>query len=98
MLAQSLMKIRRIEGDMPIVIINQQFFQLPMNTPLTELADWIDFGCRVGACGVCAIKIIHGQENLSPMDEEEKDFITSLNLGEGGYRLACQCNLRGDIT
>lgn len=84
---------------MPTVCFNHnKSIPLSINMPLTELDDVIDFGCRVGACGACAIKVIQGSENLSAMSEDERDFITMLDLGEGIYRLACQCKILGDIT
>lgn len=71
--------------------------EVPLNTALTELDDYISFGCRAGACGACAIEIIKGSENLSAMDEDEKAFLDELALGESIYRLACQCKVLGNV-
>jgi len=52
-------------------------------------------------CGTCRIKILEGEENLSPMQEAERVRLTS---GTGKQdppphtRLACQSYARGDIT
>ena len=54
------------------------------------------FGCRDGACGACMIKVLEGQENLSPMQEDEKDFLETM-AAEPDERLACQCKVKGDV-
>ncbi len=54
------------------------------------------FGCRDGACGACMIKVTKGAENLSPMGEDEKDFLETM-AAEENERLACQCKVRGDV-
>lgn len=49
----------------------------------------VPFACTEGVCGTCVIEVDEGMEFLSPMNEQEKDF-----LGEGGCeRLACQCKV-----
>ncbi|MCY4381247.1 MAG: 2Fe-2S iron-sulfur cluster-binding protein [Proteobacteria bacterium] len=55
------------------------------------------FGCRDGACGACMVQVDKGHENLSPMEEDEKDFLETMNAHEN-ERLACQCQVHGDIT
>ena len=53
----------------------------------------IPFSCSSGICGMCAIDVIKGEENLSEMTENEED----LGMG-GGMRLACQCKIKsGDV-
>ena len=54
------------------------------------------FGCRDGACGACMIKVIDGAENLTPMQDDEKDFLETM-AAEPDERLACQCRVKGDI-
>ena len=54
------------------------------------------FGCRDGACGACMIKVIDGAENLTPMQDDEKDFLETM-AAEPDERLACQCRVFGDI-
>jgi ferredoxin len=56
----------------------------------------LKFGCRKGNCGVCAIKIVEGDENLTKKSEHESDTLKRKNLTEN-YRLACQCALNGDV-
>jgi ferredoxin len=86
------------ENNMPMVAIKGiKRMEVPLNTPLTELDNYIPFGCRVGACGACVVEVIAGRENLSLMDEEEKIFLDELALGGLTYRLACQCKVFGDV-
>tara|TARA_B100001094_G_C17942401_1_gene676257 strand:- start:391 stop:672 length:282 start_codon:yes stop_codon:yes gene_type:complete len=54
------------------------------------------FGCRDGACGSCMIRVLEGPENLTPMGEDEKDFLETM-AAEPEERLACQCNVLGDV-
>jgi ferredoxin len=54
------------------------------------------FGCRDGACGACMIRVLEGSENLSPMEDHERDFLETM-AAEKNERLACQCKVRGDI-
>ena len=55
------------------------------------------FGCRDGACGACLVNVIKGHDNLSKMQEDEKDFLETMN-GTETERLACQCAVLGDVT
>jgi ferredoxin len=54
------------------------------------------FGCTLGNCGVCAIKIVSGAQCLSRMTKQE--MITLKDKTQDGYRLACQCAIEGDIV
>ena len=54
------------------------------------------FGCRDGACGACMVKVLEGAEKLSPMLEDEKDFLETM-AAEPDERLACQCKVFGDV-
>jgi ferredoxin len=48
----------------------------------------VPFSCEQGYCGICAIDILKGEENLSELDEQEK----SMGL-DRKRRLACQCKI-----
>lgn len=52
----------------------------------------INFGCRIGICGTCKIKIIGDLSRVSPKNNNEKAF-TKLD----NERLACQCTIKGDV-
>jgi len=59
--------------------------------PCKELG--VLFSCENGVCGTCKIHVIKGEENLGPLNEQEKDMGM-----EDGERLACQCNIqKGEI-
>jgi ferredoxin len=55
------------------------------------------FGCRDGACGACMVKVVKGAENVSPIQDDEKDFLETM-AAEPNERLACQCKVYGDVT
>ncbi len=69
--------------------------------PLIDMCEDHDtsilFGCRDGACGACMVKVIEGRENISKMEESEKDFLETM-AAEEDERLACQCRVYGDVT
>jgi ferredoxin len=54
------------------------------------------FGCRDGACGACMIRVLEGAENLSKMEDHERDFLETM-AAEPNERLACQCKVLGDV-
>lgn len=50
----------------------------------------VPIGCSNGVCGTCEVEITSGMDNLSPVNNEERD------LGmEGDKRLGCQCTING---
>ena len=54
------------------------------------------FGCRDGACGACMVKVLEGKEHISPMENDEKDFLETM-AAEENERLACQSKVYGDV-
>lgn len=54
------------------------------------------FGCRDGACGACMIRVLEGSAHLSPMKDDERDFLETM-AAEADERLACQCKVYGDV-
>lgn len=58
----------------------------------------LQFGCCNGQCGVCAIKVIEGENHLSKPTKHEKITLAKKQLNSPPYRLACQCAILGDIT
>ncbi len=70
-------------------------------TNLIDMADQHDtsilFGCRDAACGACMIRVLEGKDNISKMDDNERDFLESMAARED-ERLACQCKINGDVT
>lgn len=55
------------------------------------------FGCRDGACGACMVRVLENPQNLSPMEEHERDFLETM-AARADERLACQCRVRGDVS
>lgn len=55
----------------------------------------IEWGCESGGCGLCRVKVIEGEDNLSEPSEAEIDFLVG-DLDEG-WRLACQTRIKGDV-
>ncbi|NBV84024.1 (2Fe-2S)-binding protein [bacterium] len=53
----------------------------------------VPIGCSNGVCGTCEVDVVSGMENLSEVNDEERD------LGmEGCKRLGCQCTiLHGEV-
>ncbi|MCW7539592.1 2Fe-2S iron-sulfur cluster binding domain-containing protein [Aquabacterium sp. A7-Y] len=77
-------------------------FSLPDGAYLSDAAELelagLIFGCRAGACGICTIEIVEGAANVSRQDEGERGFVATLGYAPEKVRLACQCQLRGDIS
>ena len=60
-----------------------------MISPCEQLG--IAFGCRVGECKVCKVKILEGMENLSPRKSQEEGLPDDV-------RLACITNvIKGEV-
>lgn len=76
-------------------------FTLPDGAYLSDAAELelagLIFGCRAGACGICTIEIVSGGHNVSRQQGGERSFVASLGYSPDSVRLACQCQLRGDI-
>lgn len=51
----------------------------------------VPFACTEGICGTCVIEVHEGADNLTPLTQEERDFLGEESAGE---RLACQCKIR----
>ena len=56
----------------------------------------IEFDCRASDCGICAIKVLSGQENLSPKTPREADFLRAM-AADDDERLACQVRVMGPV-
>lgn len=57
----------------------------------------IPFGCEQGICGTCLITMPEGEENVSDMEDQEKETLGAMGA-EPDQRLACQCQVEGDVT
>ena len=83
------------------ILTDKKIIDVPSDYALIDMCEDQDtsilFGCRDGACGACMIRVISGAENISPMQESERDFLETM-VAEPNERLACQCKIKGDIT
>lgn len=50
-----------------------------------------------GDCGLCAITVISGSDNLSPINEVEQEILNKFNYSDS-VRLCCQTRIHGDVT
>jgi 2Fe-2S ferredoxin len=57
----------------------------------------ISFSCRSGSCGTCAIRVLQGMTNLSPLNANEEIVIDDLENAGPGVRLACQIQVFGEV-
>lgn len=57
----------------------------------------IPFRCGGGICGTCKCKIEDGVENTDKVKKHETKRLTKEEI-EGGYRLACQTFISGDVS
>ena len=82
------------------ITTDDKIIEVPDDYQLIELCEEHDtsilFGCRDGACGACMIRVLEGAENISPMKDDERDFLETM-AAEENERLACQCRVRGDV-
>ncbi len=49
----------------------------------------------LGLCGTCVVEILEGMEHLSPRTKAENSKLKGLSPT---LRLACQCQVRGDVS
>lgn len=55
--------------------------------------------CRIGSCGIDPVRILSGQENMSPVGDEEQGTLEDINkLAAGKYRLACVAKPKGPVV
>src|SRR5215211_6786303 len=57
----------------------------------------IESGCRMGMCGSDPVRILEGEENLSPMRSAERRTLERLGLG-AGCRMACVSRVQGPVV
>ncbi|GEM_PF-1710813 len=102
-----IMTLERNYNSQPIPIVNYKklgksvpsFF--PSDT-IYSLAEDEGFGlsgtCEGnGDCGLCAIEIVEGAENINPKNDIEKEILEKLDYKDG-IRLCCQTKITGNIT
>lgn len=55
----------------------------------------IEYSCKDGVCGVCQVKILEGEHQLSEPDTDEIDVL--FDRIDDGVRLACKAIIHGDV-
>ena len=50
------------------------------------------------ACTTCRVIVKSGAENISKIDEDEKELVGSIDGIPGLLRLGCQSKIMGDVT
>ncbi|MEY2988415.1 MAG: hypothetical protein RJB13_1936, partial [Pseudomonadota bacterium] len=69
---------------MPVLTIktDKKTIEVEKDTLIIDVCEHHDtsilFGCRDGACGACMIRVLEHPENLSPMEEHERDFLETM--------------------
>ena len=102
----ALMILERKNNSQPVPIVCYEkldksvpsFFQ---SDTIYSLAEDEGFGltgtCEGnGDCGLCAIEILEGAENVNPKNNIEKEILEKLNY-QDGIRLCCQTNITGNV-
>jgi ferredoxin len=76
--------------------------EVAAGTPLKQVTkdnNWpVAYGCEDGMCGTCILQITEGMENLSAMEEKEKDTLGVMGMDVSTHRLACQATVNGDVV
>ena len=57
---------------------------------------WLEFDCRKADCGICIVRVLEGQDQLSIPTAVEKDFLDAMHAASN-ERLACQCRVFGAV-
>ena len=78
------------------------FCKVEDGSSLIDICDETDvslsFGCTEGSCGVCELTVLNGNQNLSKVTEEEKNYLLTEDI-QAGMRLGCQLKIRkGEVT
>lgn len=56
----------------------------------------IRYRCERAVCTTCLVKVVAGLENLSEMEEREKQTLLAIKA-EPNWRLSCQVSVLGDV-
>ena len=79
---------------------DEKTIEVPENAKIIDICENEDtsilFGCRDGACGACMVRVLKNPQNLSKMEEHERDFLETMAATDD-ERLACQCKVLGDV-
>lgn len=77
---------------MATLYLNDDPIEIPDGERIVDFIEeaGVPIGCSNGVCGTCEVEVLEGMDNLSELNDEEKE------LGmEGNLRLGCQCVING---
>ena len=76
-------------------IIDSTEFEIPDGTSIAAVCEsfGIPFSCNSGVCGTCQIEVLEGADNLSELNQEERDLGMDKN-----NRLSCQCIIKSGVV
>ena len=70
----------------------------PVDTTMKEVAlksgASMEFGCRVGDCGTCAVHVVKGASLLTDKKEKEIKALEMIGGNLSDVRLMCQCSVK----
>ncbi len=83
------------------ITTDKKNFEVPVGSSIIDVCENEDtsilFGCRDGACGACMVRVLENPQNLSPISDQEQDFLEAM-AARDDERLACQCRVLGNVT
>ena len=88
-------------GEVSVAFTNGPTVLAKTGAKLLDIAEAsqvpIEHGCRMGMCGSDPVRILEGEENLSPMRSAERRTLERLGLG-AGCRMACVSRVQGPVV
>jgi nitrite reductase (NADH) large subunit len=88
-------------GEVPVAFKPGPTVHAKIGQALLDIAEAsqvpIESGCRMGMCGSDPVRVLDGEENLSPMRSAERRTLERLGLG-AGCRMACVSRVQGPVA
>lgn len=88
-------------GEVSVTFTNGPTVLAKTGAKLLDIAEAsqvpIEHGCRMGMCGSDPVRILEGEESLSPMRSAERRTLERLGLG-AGCRMACVSRVQGPVV
>ncbi len=88
-------------GEVPVAFRPGPTVRAKVGDKLLDIAEIsqvpMESGCRMGMCGSDPVRILEGEENLSPMRSAERRTLERLGL-VSGCRMACVARVRGPVV
>lgn len=79
----------------PLLVHIATLDEEPLLTALQRAKVSLEAVCAgKGFCGTCLVQILKGQEQLSPVTEQEQITLTNIEKSGKDYRLSCQTYVR----